>query len=334
MAEGVDDTGDAAGDAATARGRLAAASDNPLVPIALSAIVVAVLVETLTPADAQMGLGAGLVLSTAGFLLVDRSAPARLHRKTGLGPGALALAAVVLVAGLAATYRLGDPRLFCPGIHHRGCLTLYGWGSVLFSAGTLGVAILAGHYPRYRRVAGAAVEPAGEVTPGGTVAVVGRVEDAGETLAAPGTDEPAVWYHSEVVADGPSPTGPARVESDVARFYVVDGSGRALVEPTGADPYLLREYARTGSVRTPTDDGTRRTWVLGPDDVALVVADAVDTDRAKWPEPVVLGVDGEPSVVPADRERVHADLRWRVWAAAAGTLLLCGVGVGLMVLGL
>ncbi|WP_255148740.1 hypothetical protein [Halorarius halobius] len=288
----------------------------------VAVLLVAVLASYLLPVDLlTSGLLVVAALLVGGVGLVPGAWPT-LYRTTGIGPGAWLLALAVAAGGVGLTYLVGDPQPFCDGIGYRGCLTLYGWASALYLAGSLAVAICFGHLGRYRRVRAAEVGPADDASDG-PVAVTGRVVPADGTVTGPVSGAETVWYRH--AAERSFLGGRLEAESETAGgpFYVADGSGRLLVDPAGIDAHDAAELARS---HTDADgDAHHREWSFEPDDAVTVVGEASEVSRADYPEPVVAGVDGPVTVGRGD----HAALRrWTAQRVLVGGALALLVGGG------
>ena len=326
-------------------------TDYRLLGVAVVALALAF--SWLTPLD--LFSGGILALAAVGLAAVVLFPRARrsVVRRTGVGLGAWATAALLFAASVALTYALGSPQPFCerPRPTYRGCLTAYGLGAALFLASTAGAAVALGHARRYRRLSGTPVGGAGTADPGRR-AVVGRVVPAGETRRTPAGAE-AVWYRYEVLSeDGPSgdedepPSGPATDGgTEFAQFYVEDGSGRLLVVPQDVDEYLAAAYATTATTTVEAGDPMPgdaavaadrtyrvREWRIEPDDVVFASGRVADASRAASPASTALGLDGEVALAAARQEQVVGDVRWRVLAGAAVLVLVGGSGYATMLL--
>jgi len=256
-----------------------------------------------------------------GVLLLVPGVWPTLYRTTGVGAGAWLLAAGVAGGGIALSYAVGDPRPFCEGIVlHRGCLTAFGWASVVYLASTLALAVGVGHLGRYRLLRSVSAEPAREVS-GGVVAVEGRVVPV-DTVPGPVSGEPTAWYQSAV--ERPTLFRAHReVDRETAdtEFYVADGSGRLLVLPDGLDDHDVTALARA---HTDDDDRRRREWSYQPDDAVTVVGEqarcrvpsirnrswSAATARSSWDAAL------SPNSAGGRPSEPSSELCWRSFSAA------------------
>lgn len=268
----------------------------------------------------QSGLLAAAVVLVGGVAVIPGAWPT-LYRRTGVGPGAWLLAVSLAAGGISLSYLVGNPQPFCDGIGYRGCLTPYGYASMIYTGSMLGAAIAVGHLGRYRRLRNAALSPASEVDEG-LVAVEGRIVPAAATVAGPVSGEPTVWYRSVVET-------PALFTSYLERdhetggdeFYVQDGSGRILVSPAHIDAHDAAEHAHTTT--EDGDDHRRREWSFRPETPVVVVGHATAVSRADYPEPVVVGLS-EPVLIGT--QSLDDLKQWAARRTVVGGVLTLGVG--------
>lgn len=294
--------------------------------LVVAALFVAVTAQFLLPIDLLgSGLLVGLLALLVGLAVLPGAWPT-LYRETGVGAGAWLLGVAVAAGGIGLTYLLGDPRPFCDGVGYRGCLTLYGWASMLYLAGALGAAIAVGHLGRFWLALRTQIGPANEAT-AGPVAVTGRIVPVGDPPTGPVSGEPVVWYRTAV--EEPTTVGgrtERAVETGGVPFYVEDGSGRLLVVADEMDTHDGVELARPHT--QVEGDSHRREWSYEPNDAVTVVGRATEVSRAEYPDSPAVGVDGR---VLVGREERVALLFWAGQRVVVGGLLALLLGGGSLV---
>lgn len=137
------------------------------------------------------------------------------------------------------THLFGNPTTTCDRVAYTFCMTQYGWGIALVSAGIIGLPIAAGNVGHYWRVRNAD-QPETSGNTRDSILLTGEIHPGGEPLVAPLSGRDTVCYRCQQNRRDTSwlrksDWYTAAIFENTIPFVVTDGQTRTHIDPTGAD---------------------------------------------------------------------------------------------------